>query len=132
LNVAIVNAQQVALLLDRAFNAGLKSVIAPVRPTLKSRYPLTAMENFSRWKRPDGLHIDPWVRAHQRLGATILGAAPRSMTIVGTVAEWEQWAGMVFPETGLYVVPDALDLVQIDREQDRGTYVEPNLWMRHA
>jgi hypothetical protein len=39
---------------------------------------------------------------------------------------------MVFPETGLYVVPDALDLVQIDREHDRGTYVEPNLWMRHA
>jgi hypothetical protein len=107
-------------------------VIAPVRPTLKSRYPLTAMENFSRWTRPDGLHIDPWVRAHQRLGATILGPAPRSMTIVGTVAEWELWARMVFPETGQYVVPDALDLVQIDREQDAGTYVEPNLWMRHA
>ena len=117
---------------DRATHAGIQRVIAPVRPTLKSRYPLTTMEHFSRWTRPDGLHIDPWVRAHQRLGATILGPAPRSMTIVGTVAEWELWAGMVFPETGQYVVPDALDLVQIDREQDAGTYVEPNLWMRHA
>jgi hypothetical protein len=41
-------------------------------------------------------------------------------------------AAMVFPETGQYVVPDALDLVAIDREQDRGTYAETNLWMRHA
>jgi hypothetical protein len=54
------------------------------------------------------------------------------MTIVGTVTDWEQWTGMVFPESGPYVVPDALDLVQIDCEQDQGIYVEPNLWMRHA
>jgi hypothetical protein len=38
---------------------------------------------------------------------------------------------MAFPETGHYVVPDALDLVAIDRERDRGTYLETNLWMRH-
>jgi len=29
------------------------------------------------------------------------------------------------------VVPDALGLVDIDRDADRGTYVEENLWMRH-
>lgn len=116
---------------ERAISGGLKRVIAPVRPTLKSRYPLTAMEDFARWMRPDGLHLDPWVRAHQRLGATILGPARRSMTITGTVAEWEEWTKMAFPETGLYVVPDALDLVQVDCEQNRGTYVESNLWMQH-
>ena len=54
------------------------------------------------------------------------------MTITGTVAEWEDWAQMSFPETAEYVVPDALGLVQIDCEHDRGTYVEANLWMRHA
>jgi hypothetical protein len=89
------------------------------------------MESFARWHRDDGYHLDPWVRAHQRLGATILGPALRSMTLTGSAAEWESWAAMAFPETGLYVVPDALDLVQIDREHDRGTYVETNLWMRH-
>lgn len=107
-------------------------MIAPVRPALKSRYPLRPMENFARWTRPDGLHLDPWVRAHQRLGASILGPAPRSMTITGTVAEREDWAQMSFPETAGYEVPDALGLVQIDCEHDRGTYVEANLWMRHA
>jgi GNAT superfamily N-acetyltransferase len=116
---------------ERATAAGLERVIAPVRPALKSRYPLTPMENFARWVRDDGLHIDPWIRTHQRLGASILASAPRSMIITGTVREWEDWAAMAFPETGRYVVPDALDLVDIDREQDRGTYAETNLWMRH-
>lgn len=121
-----------AALRDRAAAAGLRRVIAPVRPALKSRYPLAPMENFARWTRSDGLHIDPWIRTHQRLGASVLAPAPRSMIITGTVLEWEDWAAMAFPETGQYVVPDALDLVAIDREQDRGTYAETNLWMRHA
>jgi GNAT superfamily N-acetyltransferase len=116
---------------ERAADTGLRRVIAPVRPVLKSRYPLTSMDRFARWARGDGLHLDPWIRTHQRLGATILGSAPRAVVIVGTVAEWEEWAGMAFPETGRYVVPEALDPVDIDREQDQGTYEETNLWMRH-
>jgi GNAT superfamily N-acetyltransferase len=121
-----------AALRERAIAAGLERVVAPVRPALKSRYPLAPMERFARWARTDGLHIDPWIRAHQRLGATNLAPAPRSMIIIGTVAEWEDWTAMAYPETGQYVVPDALDLVTIDREQDRGTYAETNLWMRHV
>ena len=53
------------------------------------------------------------------------------MVVTGTVTEWELWAGLAFPETGRYVVPGALDLVEIDRERDLGTYAETNLWMRH-
>jgi GNAT superfamily N-acetyltransferase len=123
--------QVLTALRDRASAAGLERVIAPVRPALKSRYPLTPMENFARWTRADGTHIDPWIRTHQRLGASILAPASRSMIITGTVSEWEGWAGMAFPETGQYVVPDALDLVSINREEDLGTYAETNLWMRH-
>jgi hypothetical protein len=53
------------------------------------------------------------------------------MLIEGTVEEWEHWAKMAFPESGRYVVPDALDLVVIDRETDQGQYTEPAVWMRH-
>jgi GNAT superfamily N-acetyltransferase len=116
---------------DRATAAGLDRVIAPVRPAVKDRYPLTPMANFAQWTRADGTHLDPWIRTHKRLGATVLGPAPRSMIITGTVSEWESWTQMAFPETGQYVVPAALDLVSIDREEDRGTYEETNLWMRH-
>ena len=123
--------QALMALRERATGSGLQRVVAPVRPSLKIRYPLTPMDSFARWDRGDGLHLDPWIRTHQRLGATILGPAPDSMIIKGTVAEWEEWAAMVFPESGSYVVPDALDLVGIDRETDIGTYRETNLWMRH-
>ena len=116
---------------ERAAADGLARVIAPVRPTLKSRYPLTPMAAFARWTRDDGLHLDPWIRTHQRLGARILGPAPRSMIITGSVADWEDWAAMAFPDSGQYVVPQAHDLVSIDRERDEGKYEETNLWMRH-
>jgi hypothetical protein len=116
----------------RASDAGLDHVLAPVRPSLKPRYPLADMETFAAWTREDGLSIDPWIRTHQRLGATILGPARRSMVIRGSVAEWESWTEMAFPQTGHYVVPDALGLVEIDREADQGTYVEDNLWMQHV
>lgn len=124
-------AQTLTELRERAASVGLGRVIAPVRPTLKSRYPLTPMDQFARWVRSDGLHLDPWVRTHQRLGATVLAPAPRSVVIVGTVDEWESWAEMAFPQSGQYVVPGALDLVEIDRETNQGTYAETNLWMRH-
>lgn len=117
---------------ERAERAGLRRMIAPVRPVLKARYPLTPMADYARWTRGDGRHVDPWIRAHQRLGAVIMCPAPRSMVVTGTVADWEEWAAMTFPASGRYVVPGALDLVQIDAEHDHGDYAETNLWMRHA
>lgn len=116
---------------DRAVAAGLNHVIAPVRPTMKPKYPLTAMASYATWTGADGLSIDPWIRTHQRMGATVLATASRSMVITGSIAEWESWTNMVFPETGRYVVPDALGLVDINRAEDTGTYTEENLWVQH-
>lgn len=107
-------------------------LIVPVRPTLKSRYPLTPMERYVRWTRPDGAPFDPWLRVHWRLGAEQLQVAPNTLTVTGTVAEWEAWAGMHFPESGQYIVPDALQPVTIDRERDVGCYEEPNIWLKHS
>ena len=66
---------------------GLEALIAPVRPTLKERYPLTPMGRYVRWERADGLPFDPWLRVHRRLGAQFLRVAPRSMVIEGTISE---------------------------------------------
>jgi GNAT superfamily N-acetyltransferase len=111
---------------------GLGNLIAPVRPTLKHRYPLVPMERYVTWRRHDGTHLDPWLRTHERVGAPIVKVAWESTRIPGTVAEWEEWAGMSFPDSGSYVVPGALVPVEIDREQDQGLYVEPNVWMVHS
>jgi hypothetical protein len=107
--------------------SGLAQVVAPLRPTWKSGYPQVSMAEYATWVRDDGLSIDPWIRTHQRMGARILRPAPDSMVIPGTVAQWETWAGMPFPATGEYVVPDALNLVHVDREHDRAVYREENL-----
>jgi GNAT superfamily N-acetyltransferase len=118
-------------LIKRACSAGLGHIFAPIRPTWKSKYPTVPMERYATWSRPDGLSIDPWIRTHQRMGARIVRPAPRSMVIPGTVREWETWADMPFPETGDYVVPDALNLLHVDRENDFAVYEEENLWMEH-
>jgi GNAT superfamily N-acetyltransferase len=115
-----------------AAEQGLDALVAPVRPTLKARYPLTAMERYLGWRRADGQLFDPWLRVHERLGAEILGVCPGSLVVEGTVAEWEEWTGMAFPDSGSYVVEGALVPVEIDRAQDVGRYVEPNVWMRHT
>jgi hypothetical protein len=111
---------------------GLHALIAPVRPTLKERYPLIPIDRYATWRRGDGSAFDPWIRVHERLGGEILGIAERSMTVEGTVAEWEAWTQMSFPESGDYVLSQALLPIKIDRERGRGTYVEPNVWMRHS
>jgi GNAT superfamily N-acetyltransferase len=106
-------------------------LVAPVRPTLKHRYPLTPMERYMRWRRDDGQLFDPWLRSHERVGAELIGVAHDSLVSEGTVAELEQWCGLAFPESGSYVVEGALVPVEIDRDADRGSYREPNVWMRH-
>ena len=117
---------------QRAAAADLAHVLAPLRPTLMHRYPQVAMDRYATWAREDGLSIDPWIRTHQRIGATILKPAPDSMVVTGTVAECEQWACMLFPESGSYVVPDALNLVVVDRARDQVVYREENLWVQHS
>lgn len=110
---------------------GLHKVVAPVRPTLKARYPLTPIDRYMRWCRNDGSPFDPWLRTHWRLGGTTLASAPNSQLMTGTIVEWEQWTEMKFPESGEYVIPNGLSTLIIDATQDIGRYVEPNVWMRH-
>ena len=111
---------------------GLPAVFAPVRPSWKERYPLTPIEEYVTWRREDGTLFDPWMRVHERLGARLVRVAPRSLEIVGSVADWEGWTQMAFPASGTYVFPRGLATVEIDRDADTGTYWEPNVWFVHT
>jgi len=110
---------------------GLHSLIAPVRPTMKHRYPLTPMRRYVNWKDSDGIPKDPWLRVHAREGGRIVKICPRSMRITGPIDKWEEWTGMRFPGSDFYIVPGALAQVKINWDINEGTYVEPNVWMVH-
>jgi GNAT superfamily N-acetyltransferase len=109
--------------------AGLRDLVAPVRPTLKARYPLIPIERYVEWRREDGSHFDPWVRLHERAGGEVVAVAPESMEIVAPVADWEEWTSMRFPDDGEYVVPEMLAPLLV--RDGVGRHVEPNVWLRH-
>lgn len=128
-----VAARLVTALVEHAEELGLTRVIAPLRPTLKSRHPLTPIEAYAAWTRADGLPFDPWLRLHLRLGGRVIGVAGASQTFTGTVAQWEGWTGLDLPTSGHYVVPDALAplVVVLGPTADRGVCVEPGVWVQH-
>ena len=104
-------------------------IIAPVRPNLKSYYPLIPMEQYITWQNDEGFSFDAWVRVHQRLGARIIKVCAKSMRVVGTVADWETWTGLHIPQNGLYLAVGGLNPIKINVEKNLGVYFEPNVWM---
>jgi GNAT superfamily N-acetyltransferase len=114
---------------DAARENGLRELIAPVRPTLKERYPLISIERYVEWRREDGTHFDPWIRIHEHIGGEIIRTAPQSMVIEAPASEWEAWTGLRLPEDGTYVVQGMLAPLEV--RDGVGRHVEPNVWMRH-
>jgi GNAT superfamily N-acetyltransferase len=114
-----------------ARSRALRSLIVPVRPSMKHRYPLTPIGSYIQWEVEQGLPFDPWLRVHVRSGGRIVKPCPRAMRISGKVSDWQEWTGLRFFESGEYVVPGALVPVGINVEEDVGTYVEPNVWVVH-
>ena len=146
-------------MLELARRHGLTALIAPVRPSWKEYYPLVPIERYAGWRRADGLLFDPWLRAHDCIvsyadifytGETVkrLAAAGGDLAMSYdpdwlalwsrrfadplSDAEWEEWTGMTYPESGDYWFRGGLATVAIDRDGNRGSYWEPNVWMRHG
>ncbi|WP_456274727.1 GNAT family N-acetyltransferase [Bacillus sp. AK031] len=109
----------------------LDKMVAPVRPSLKSKYPLIPMEEYIMWKREDGTPFDPWIRTHCRTGASIIKVAAESMVIPASVETWENWIDMELPSSGAYIIKEGLVPLKVDKEADVGTYIEPNVWLEH-
>lgn len=114
-----------------AIRSNLTHMVAPVRPSLKFKYPLIPMKEYMGWKRNDGTPFDPWIRTHYKSGATIMKVADKSMVIPASVKEWEDWMNLKMPSSGSYIIKDGLVPLEVDRTADEGIYTEPNVWMRH-
>lgn len=123
-------------LLDLMKQTGRKNGIAklalPVRPTKKHLYPLIPMLDYIGWVNEKSEAFDPWIRVHIKAGGKIISVCPESMTIKGTIAEWQEWTGLHFHSSGQYTVDKALCPVDIDVNNNTGIYVEPNVWIIHS
>ena len=107
----------------------LERLVIAVRPNRKCDYPLVSIDDYLTWKNADGHSFDSWLRVHEKCGGRIVKVCPKAMLIEGSIDEWETWTGKRFPGTGLHIVPGALSPVAMDRERNRGTYIEPNVWV---
>lgn len=110
---------------------GFQRYIAPLRPTLKEKYPLAPIERYMNWTRPDGLPFDPWLRVQKRLGAKILGPALRSIHIEAPLSRWCDWTGLFFPDSGPYIIPGGSVPLLADTVRNLGTYTAPSVWIAH-
>jgi GNAT superfamily N-acetyltransferase len=125
------SSKMVQAMRDIGRSKGFKYLVAPVRPNQKSQYPLIGIDDYIRWTNEEGLPFDAWLRVHARVGAKIIKPCHEAMTIRGTRAEWEEWTGLKFPQSGLYYIPGALNPMDMQVEIDEGVYIEPNVWMAH-
>jgi GNAT superfamily N-acetyltransferase len=117
---------------DNTRRLSFSVLYAPLRPTEKEKEPATPFADYVRRRRADGLPFDAWIRTHVRVGAEVIKIAPRSMVVAGSIAEWQDWSGLEFRESGLATVPGALCPIHVSLEQNHAVYVEPNLWLRHS
>ncbi|HET9516262.1 MAG TPA: hypothetical protein VFO77_00900 [Actinoplanes sp.] len=124
-------ADVVRAMLAAAVQAGAPGLLVPVRPVWKSRYPLIPLAEYVTWRNAAGEVFDPWLRLHLGLGAKVLGIAERSLTVTGSVGEWEDWTGLAMPGSGSYPIPGGIVPLQVDVGADRATYCEPNVWVLH-
>lgn len=124
--------RMLAALRDAVRAVGHDTLVAPVRPNGKDRDHLRMpMPEYIRLTRDDGLPVDPWLRVHVKAGGRIVGVAPTSMTITGSLAEWRSWTGLPFDGPGDVEVPGALAPVRCEPAHDYAVYVEPNVWVWH-
>lgn len=92
---------------------------------------------------------DPWIRKHTRLGGRVVKICLLSFVVEGTIEEWKEWTGVDFDRPSVrpgleqgwrkvdsrdsyeVLIPGALVPVRVDRQKNLGSYVEPNIWIRH-
>lgn len=124
-----LSSKMLATMRQLAHSQGFNHLVAPVRPSLKSRYPLIPIDDYIGWQNSDGLPFDPWLRVHVRAGGKVLHPCSRAMSVTGTRQQWAEWTGMDFPGDGDYVIPHGL--VPLSLRGPEGVYVEPGIWVLH-
>ena len=108
--------------------SALSKLVIPIRPTKKYLFPNMSMSDYMKLK--DGNRIyDPWIRTHVKNGAQIIKPCEVSMKVEGDLNFWEKILKMSIETSGCYTCHEALNIINIDYENNYGVYLEPNIWI---
>jgi GNAT superfamily N-acetyltransferase len=103
-------------------------VIIPLRPTGKADHPLIPIERYAECVDEWGRARDPWIRTHLRLGARVLGFAPRSLVVRAPLDRWRECPGFIWIAQDRFLVDGALNPIRLVEPQV-AEYAEPNVWI---
>ena len=70
------------------------------------------------------------MRVHIKLGAEKIKCCPNSYCVKASLKKWEEWLGVQYHQAKKFLPTQALNPVII--EGDIGTYIEPNVWVKHT
>jgi hypothetical protein len=116
---------------ELAVDFGFNTVLAPVRPTQKSKFLEMPMDEYIEKKSREGEIFDPWLRTHVKLGGEILNVCSQSVIVKATLSKWQEWLGHPIQNTQDLQLPMGLSLLKVDAANNIGFYVEPNIWVRY-
>lgn len=109
----------------------LQNLVIPIRPTQKHLFPRMPMHMYMKKKKENKIY-DPWIRTHVNGGAEIIKVCEHSMLVEGDVPFWELLLGSKVQKSGDYILEGALSPIHIDVENNKGKYVEPNIWIKYS
>lgn len=109
-----------------------RQLIAPVRPTMKAKFPTESIEYYCSRKDPNSRVFDPWLRVHVEAGGVIANICPNSVCVTATLGKWQEWTGIPMSSEGPILVEGALMPILVDREREEGIYTEPNVWVKYS
>ncbi len=111
-------------LLDLAQREGLGGLIAPVRPSLKSRHPDISIYDYITWTDATAARMIPGSAAILP-GGRLVRPCERSMVVHEHVGFWESWSRQKFETSGQYLLEGALVPIEIDLDRNFGRYKSP-------
>jgi len=110
---------------------GLARMAVVVRPSAKAEHPDVDFGAWCARRAPSGEMADPWLRAHERVGGTILHAVRSSQHIEGSLDDWARWTGVRPSADGPQVLPGTLQPATVDLATGTVDYDEPGVWVEH-
>jgi len=111
-------------------SSNFSNLVIPIRPTKKHTFPEMPMADYLNKKEENEI-FDPWVRTHVKGGAEIIKVCNQSMSVRGDIPFWETILDKKIYKSGSYKLDGALELINIDIQNNMGEYIEPNIWVKY-